>query len=908
MLDSADSFLYNEYVQSIITFTREIPMICPNCKSEVSNTASTCPNCGAFFQNAQEFESQFRLDQQVNKIESGGKAIGYEIGEYHYHAGLKFDPFSEDLITPPPPPSPIPEFPFFFGRNTEVERLDQLLDEHHFVAISGMPGIGKTALAAHLAHQRAAASKVYWYSFTLADSVDSLLFNFAGFFAWQGKPGLWNLMQRLRLMGGEIPTIEEIFGYWVKLTEGENCLLCLDAIHHAVADPRLEKLLNKLKEAANNIRLSLLLTSNCHLDCIPASQEIILSGLSLADSRKILAPIDAFIPAEALQTLHAKTSGNPQFLLMAKDTLLQGYKPDELIQGLVTTSSVERFLIERIEETLDDGEKGVMQGLAVLSGYPSRREALEAILEDYDFRAALWRLVSRYLVTVHREWEFNLSELIREFFYQSIPPQKRTALHRKAAAYFESQEGGIPLAAFHHQNAGEPVRAAQLVVFDTRALLNRGHVFMLQKVLGRFREGELDPELWALANLAKGQVETFLRESQPARESLQLAHNLLDGLPESVDKWNYLARACQAMGELLERESSLEAMAWYRRGLEYLPDEKSSRAAALYIKMGNILNQLGELDQAIEQAQTGLNLLAQGDSQIRVSGLITIGACKDMQGKYVEALTNYQEALTICERIHDDFQKIKILGNIAIVNEINGDWPGAAEKYKNSLGLAERLGAVAEQAKLNNNLGILCTKMGDHQAAEQYLTNAMILVHTYQMPLYEAFVLTSLIDLSIRKEQWLIVEEVLGQAEVLIQDKEISYLLPYQFYYQAQLRLGLGDPAGAERAANQAIDQARTMELSFEEGLGLRALGMVWQASGRSDEAFKAFEQGCKLLEDDRYELARTQAIWGAGLLKTPEKGRGITLLREAQTAFHQLGAQRDLEGIEERINDSVNV
>jgi tetratricopeptide (TPR) repeat protein len=874
-------------------------MICPSCKSEVSNTTSTCPNCGSVFQNAQEFEAQFRVDQQVNKIESGGKAIGYEIGEYHYHAGLKFEPFSGDYTTPPPPPSSIPEFPFFFGRNTEIERLSQVLDEHHFAAINGLPGIGKTALAAQLAHQRAPAGKTYWFSFTKADSVDALLFNFAGFFAWHGKPGLWNLMQRLRLMGGEIPTIEEIFGYWVKLTEDEDYLLCWDAIHHVADDPRLEKLLNKLKDAANNIRLSLLVTSNSHLNSIPTSQEIILSGLGLADSRKILAPIDTFIPREALETLHAKTGGNPQFLLMAKDTLLQGYKPEVLIQGLVTTGSVEGFLIERIEETLDDDEKAVMQGLAVLSGYPSRREALEAILEDYDFRAALWRLVSRYLVTVHHEWEFTLSEILKEFFYQSIPPKKRLTMHSKAADYYQIQEGGIPLAAFHHRHAGQPVRAAQLVVFDTRSLLNRGHVFVLQKVLTMFREEELDEELWALANLAKGQVETFLRDSQPAKESLQLALNLLDGLPESVDKWNYLARACQAMGELLERESSVDAMEWYQRGLKYLPDEKSSRAASLYIKLGNILNQRGELDQAIEQAQTGLKLLAGGDGQIFISGLITIGACQEMQGKYTEALNTYHEALAICERIHDDFQNIKILGNIAIVHEINGDWPGAVEKHKHALAWSERLGATAEQAKLNNNLGVLYTNMGDFRTAEEYLTKAVTLSRTYQMPQYEAFVLTSLVDLSIRRKTWSIAEEHLKQAEVLIQDKEIPYLRPYKWYYQALIRLGLGDPAGAESAGKQAIDQARSMELPFEEGLGLRALGMAQQARGRSDEAVEAFEQSCTLLEDDRYELARTKLSWGICLLDTSEKDHSIALFREARKVFRQLGAQQELKLVE---------
>jgi tetratricopeptide (TPR) repeat protein len=89
------------------------------------------------------------------------------------------------------------------------------------------------------------------------------------------------------------------------------------------------------------------------------------------------------------------------------------------------------------------------------------------------------------------------------------------------------------------------------------------------------------------------------------------------------------------------------------------------------------------------------------------------------------------------------------------------------------------------------------------------------------------------------------------------------------------------------------------MELPFEEGLGLRALGMAQQARGRSDEAVEAFEQSCTLLEDDRYELARTKLSWGICLLDTSEKDHRIALFREARKVFRQLGAQQELKLVE---------
>ena len=56
-----------------------------------------------------------------------------------------------------------PHNPAFTGRDTELERLDQLLRDHHVVAITGRGGAGKTQLAAEFCYRHADDYEIVWW-------------------------------------------------------------------------------------------------------------------------------------------------------------------------------------------------------------------------------------------------------------------------------------------------------------------------------------------------------------------------------------------------------------------------------------------------------------------------------------------------------------------------------------------------------------------------------------------------------------------------------------------------------------------------------------------------------------------------------------------------------------------------
>ena len=60
---------------------------------------------------------------------------------------------------------------------------------------------------------------------------------------------------------------------------------------------------------------------------------------------------------------------------------------------------IERFLIGKVDDTLSEGEREVMRGVAVLLGYPGTREAIEVALDSDNVRRQLRHLADRFLLT-----------------------------------------------------------------------------------------------------------------------------------------------------------------------------------------------------------------------------------------------------------------------------------------------------------------------------------------------------------------------------------------------------------------------------------------------------------------------------------------------------------------------------
>jgi tetratricopeptide (TPR) repeat protein len=513
-----------------------------------------------------------------------------------------------------------------------------------------------------------------------------------------------------------------------------------------------------------------------------------------------------------------------------------------------------------------------------------------------------------WLLTVHdgeSGKEYGQHAMVQAFYYSLLGKRERQAMHRRAGEYYETDEPDALKAARHFERAGDYERAARLATADVWGIINRGQARGLRLLLEQFTSGQLEPSSWAAVNIARGQADALLGESQLARAAYEEALSQLATFPNSPQVRELKGRAYHGMGELLQQESPPEALDWLRRGLAELAGANTLDEAALHVRVGIVHINMGDLAAALTALEQGLRLLSEGPSQLRAIALLNFGVVYCLQGDIERGKAYYLRALEISQQLHDYWRTVDIGMNLGIEIDIAGDWAAATVEYQKALALAERLGSPKKQAELELALGIVKTKQGNDEAAQAHLSTCLAIANDHNFKTHLVAAESSLADLHIRQGDTSAAEPRLAHAERLALEMDANHQLPEIYRGWALVELAKKQPQAALDYAERSVNLARDLGLGLEEGMSLRVLGQVQCALSGHDTAQTSFELSIALLANrDPYEAARTKAEWGACLLLDGEVERGKALLQEARTLFEQLGAQRDRQTCARVLND----
>src|SRR5437660_2050682 len=109
----------------------------------------------------------------------------------------------------------VPDIPNFYGREKELEQLSSLVARYRIVAIVGIGGVGKTSLAAQLAHRTEQFNYIFWFPLQNMHSLEYLL-----------RRCITSMSQhkQVELPDNEDELILQLIGYLRK----HRCLLILD--------------------------------------------------------------------------------------------------------------------------------------------------------------------------------------------------------------------------------------------------------------------------------------------------------------------------------------------------------------------------------------------------------------------------------------------------------------------------------------------------------------------------------------------------------------------------------------------------------------------------------------------------------------------------------------------------------
>ena len=638
-----------------------------------------------------------------------------------------------DRSVAPPGVPPLP--PHAVVRNGVLGEVRQRLADEHRVALCGLPGMGKTTVAAMLARDVGRNTAVCWMTVTegVTASADALVRHLARFLRDRGHAEGRRLLAQHQ-HDGTLP-VDEQLGLLAAALGRQPVLVCLDNAHLLRGDPVAIAILGHLMATTAT---SMLLTAREDMG-LSGTGLVRLAGLTHPEARELVAATGAGLPAEQAERLIGRTGGSPMLLRLALGQL-RDRRGDAMmfVERLETEPQVTSYLLDT---TLAGLSADAWQVLSLLAVFRQPVDLHDERLVDLgeeaerpkDLAAALDELHRRLLVD-HPALA-TLHPLVHDQVYARMigDLDRRRRLHRVAARWSEQARGDILEAVYHFAQAGEVGRAADLLIGHAQELVARGQALaaadLAETVLDRWQAGDrADVErdlLIARGDLLAGTVRAAEAE-MVYREVLAefdvtrpLVSWRLARLLSQQGRAAEAIRLCEQAGEpadhLLRAQLAVtlsqalvvltrydEAIAEANRALEVTdgpPPEVAEVRARAHTTIGQILRLRRNFDAAVEQLGRAVDAAAEADRpELLNRASYVLASVYFEQGDAAAAEALYTQALAGCEHVGDGYGAARILQALTHVHLNRGELTAALTTIERSRAIRSQLGTPQDIA------------------------------------------------------------------------------------------------------------------------------------------------------------------------------------------------------------------
>jgi len=662
----------------------------------------------------------------VNKLSAGDYAI--QIGQLY--VTLSPDQLRA-LLGPayPPHPRQLPaDLADFTGREDEVGELVALLSGGAgatISAIGGMGGVGKTALAVHVAHQVAAQYPDGQIMVEMGGTSE--------------RP-----LTPVEAMGRVIHAFQpetrlpddpnEVAAFYRTTLEGRKALLLLDnAANSAQVRPLVVPAGCGLVVTSRH-SISLPGLRHFDLDALPEEEACALLQAIVGQERATGEELGAIVKLCGRLPLALRVAGD--FLVVHPD-----WSAGEYAQALAD----ERERLARLKH--EDLDVGAVLGLSaaqlvrerselvarwqMLSVFPApfERSAAAAVwgIEEGQARDGLSELAARSLVLYERESGlYRLHDLMRlvaegAFGYggggrdeERERARLADAATRHAAYYLEvgRRAGDV------YMEGGEHVLEG-LRLFD-------GAWPHLRAAYGRMRERRDQASAqWTsafpdwLAYVLD--LRLLPRDRIPILEAAVAAAREMGDRPAEGTHLNSLGLAYAALGE------ARRAIEYFEQALAMDREVEDPRGeGAVLGNLGTAYHRLGEVRRAIEYCEQALTITREvGDRRGEGTILGNLGLAYAALGEVQRAVEYYEQALVIAREIGDRRGEGNHLGNLGNTYAVLGDVRRAIEYHEQCLIIHREIGDRQGEGKDLGNLGNAFACLGEVQRAIEYDQQAL---------------------------------------------------------------------------------------------------------------------------------------------------------------------------------------
>jgi tetratricopeptide (TPR) repeat protein len=507
-------------------------------------------------------------------------------------------------------PSPL----CFFGREDTIERVSAAIQNNGTVVVGGIPGIGKTALAAKLAQQLDNQYSVLWLDCESYSQFEQVIVKIASFLSM--RFGDHHLSTALKL-----PNTDS--NYYASIAVADLCKHHCLFIWDQFECRKNQSLIPLLKLSSQLGQQSKLLITTQEWSFTPELLNppllITISELSWQESLSLMRyhahRLEINEPTEDVFRLaYSRIDGHPYFLCLLI-TLSEVFPLHELLDEIPRfTDEAHAYIQKKVFDILSLDAQQLLLDLSVLR-FPFQLSAIKIFTNSTDGYKAFEMLVRRFVITrVSQDTSYYvMHSLVKEWCSFRDPLLSSFELHKKAVEYYQSLPEKRYLDAleliYHALKASllTVARESAEKVLMT-AIYNQKYDLALN-VTSNFLS-DIKTQEWGFIHHFRGRA---LRFKERLEEAIGEYESSLSKSNDSFYRYAAKSEIASLILKLVNQEQRQDKVELYKRASKYCNELLSTESPRIKLNAltilgfieadtGNIEKGLSRLSDALEQA------------------------------------------------------------------------------------------------------------------------------------------------------------------------------------------------------------------------------------------------------------------------------------------------------------------
>lgn len=278
--------------------------------------------------------------------------------------------------------------------------------------------------------------------------------------------------------------------------------------------------------------------------------------------------------------------------------------------------------------------------------------------------------------------------------------------------------------------------------------------------------------------------------------------------------------------------------------------------ATAYALLGNAYRVQGRWAVASEMLEEALSISQEAEEPDVVECIARnlLANCYRLQGRWKEAINMFKEGLRISREIENLRGVAIALGGLGNTYRMQGNYEDALDVYEESLRISRETGDSYGEGITLNNKGLVYCMQGEYDDAVEALESSMKIAERLRSPRGKSVCLRILGEVDTRQGR---LDGAIGKFQ---ESLDIACDTG-DLRVQSQSLDGLGraytkkeEWEDAEQAFTRGLSVLRRLNDRHGEGITLRGLGLLREAQGRKDDAVAMWRESLTKLHPDSPE------------------------------------------------------